>query len=74
MRKIIIVGLLAAAPMFALNTTPASAFGWGPGYHAPRVESATAPRARAYTVCGRPYYRSHLSYGAASCRQRAWRW
>ncbi len=49
MKRVIVLSFLAAlgaAPMLALNPTPASAFGWCSGYGAPR--GVIAPRARVY--------------------------
>ena len=42
----------------------------GTMYYGPGVGGLTAP-VDGYTVCSRPYYRSHLG-GGASCRTRAY--
>ena len=65
MRRAIVLSFLAAlsaAPVLALNPTSASAFGWCPGYAAPR--GVVAPRARVYGYTAyrgyRPAYRSRV--------------
>ena len=67
MKRVIVLSFLAAlgaAPVLALNPTPASAFsGWCSGYGAPR--GVIAPRARVYRLTARsrgyrPVYRSRV--------------
>lgn len=78
MKRVIVLSFLAAlgaAPMLALNPTPASAFGWCSGYGAPR--GVIAPRARVYGYTAyrgyRPVYRSRVvrsRYIRAGVRRR----
>lgn len=65
MRRIMLVALLVAAPLFALGSTPAAAGGWcrgsygysySPYYHY------------------RPYYRPRVRFGGYFYRPRAWGW
>jgi hypothetical protein len=69
MRRLMLVSLLVAAPMFALGGTSAAASGWcgyGYGYGGYRY---LAPRAYGYSYYRpayfyRPYYRPRFAYGA----------
>ena len=76
MRRLLLVSLVAAAPLLALGATPASAYGWyGSGYG--RC-GCYAPRAYGYsyyrpTYSYRSYYRPRFVYGGYY-RPRVWGW
>jgi hypothetical protein len=82
MRKLIFAALLTAAPVLALNSTPAAAcWGFGYGYsasYAPRTYSY-APRAYSYGYApASGYYGSRAYYGRSVyrrgvVRRAAWR-
>ena len=59
MRKLIIVALLTAAPVFTLGSAPAEAFGcgwFGLGYRPAMYSYAPAPRTYSYAPARRYYY------------------
>ena len=72
MRRTMLVALLAAAPLLALGSTPAEAYGYGGcrGYgYAPYYYYRPS-----YGYAYAPYYRPRAYYGSYFYRPRAWGW
>ena len=70
MRRTMLVALLAAAPLLALGSTPAEAYGGCRGYgYAPYYYYRPY-----YGYSYAPYYRPRAYYGSYFYRPRAWGW
>jgi hypothetical protein len=77
MRKLLLVGLVVAAPILVASTETASACGWGYyGYSAPRVYGYTAPRFYyGYTsYAPRRFYGARVFGWRAGWGVRRWAW
>ena len=66
MRKMLLIGLIVAAPVLIASSEPASAWGWGCGNSGARYYGYSAPR-----VYGYSYYRPWRFYGARTYGWRA---
>ena len=76
MRKLLLVGLVAAAPILVASTETVSACGWGySGYSSPRYYGYTAPRYYGYTsYAPRRFYGARVYGWRAGLGVRRWGW